>query len=217
MQTKQIIEQISSLLLELNRAKSASPHDDLSGGLPNDEIMAIKTRLMACIDRFAPNKSAYFENAKNLKGWDGYVAVGLGGILSALKSDYESGYIYTFEELVHGELFDDFLDMADELFNKGYKDSAAVVAGSVLEEHIRKLATRNHLDVLDSKKCPKKFDVLIVELVKVQQISEPQRKILAAWYGQRNEAAHGNYINVIKSEVGRMIDGIRDFMIRFPA
>jgi len=217
MQSKQIIDQITILLLNLDKAKSASQYDDLSGGLPDNELMAIRTRFMACIERFAPKGSAYLENAKNVTGFNGHIVLGLGGILNALKSDYESGYIYTLEELIHSELFDDFLEMADELLNKGYKDPAAVVAGSVLEEHIRKLAVRNQLSIVDIKGKLKKFDVLAIELVKTQQISEPQRKILTAWYSQRSEAAHGNYKNVIESEVKRMIDGIRDFMVRLPA
>ncbi len=217
MQTKQIVSQITTLLRELDRARAASPHDDLSGGLPDDELMKIRIRFMACIERLAPKGSTYLESAKILKGWNGYMVVELGGILGALKSDFEAGYIFTIEELVHGAVFDDFLEMASELLKKGYKDPAAVVAGSVLEEHIRKLAMRNQLALLESTGKPKKFDALSIELVKVQQISEPQRKIIAGWYGQRSEAAHGNYNNVIGSEVGRMIEGIRDFMVRFPA
>jgi hypothetical protein len=217
MQTKQVVDQIESLLKELDRARAASPHDDLSGGLPDDELMKIKIRFMACIERLAPKGSAYSESAKILKGWNGYMVVELGGILGALKSDFEAGYIQTIEELVHGIVFDDFLEMASELLKKGYKDPAAVVAGSVLEEHIRKLAIRNNMTVLESTGKNKKFDTLTIELVKIQQISEPQRKIIAGWYGQRSEAAHGNYSNVVENEVSRMIEGIRDFMVRFPA
>jgi len=217
MQTQQITNQIETLLKELVRARAATPNDDLSGGLPDDELMNIRIRFMACIERLAPKGSTYLESAKSLKGWNGHVAVELGGILRALKSDFEAGYILTIEELVHGAVFDDFLEMASELLKKGYKDPAAVVAGSVLEEHIRKLAIRNQLIIVEATGKNKKFDALIIDLVKTQKISEPQRKILAAWYSQRNEAAHGNYINVIESEVGRMIEGVRDFMVRLPA
>ena len=217
MQTQQIIIQIETLLKELDKAKAASPHSDLSGGLPNDELMKIRIRYMAAIERLAPKGSTYLESAKNLVGWDGYLVLSLGGILGALKSDYEAGYIHTVEELVHGAVFDDFLEMAKELLDKGYKDSAIVIAGSVLEEHIRKIALRNNLAIIGTNGSQKKFDTLIIEFVKSQIINEPQRKILAAWYSQRNEAAHGNYSNVIASEVGRMIEGIRDFMVRLPA
>jgi hypothetical protein len=47
--------------------------------------------------------------------------------------------------------------------------------------------------------------------------AEAQRKIVSGWYGQRTEAAHGRHANVVQEEVGRMIEGIRDFTIRHPA
>ena len=217
MNTQNIIAQIDALLSEVERARRASPEDDLSGGLPDDELMKARARLMAGIERLAPAGSSYLAMAKASKGWNGTIILELGGILGALKSDFQAGYIHTIEELVHGVVFDDFLEMASELLAKGYKDPAAVIAGSVLEEHIRKLTVRNGLDTLDTKNKPKSFDTLATQLVKAQQFSEPQRKILVGWYGQRNEAAHGHYVNVIGSEVGRMIEGIRDFMVRFPA
>ena len=44
-------------------------------------------------------------------------------------------------------LFADFLEMASELQRKGFKDAAAVIAGSTLEEHLRKLATKAQLPI----------------------------------------------------------------------
>lgn len=217
MNTLQIITQIDTLLGEVERARRASQYDDLSGGLSADDLMKVRVRLMAGIERLAPEGSSYLTAARTVKGHNGHIVLELGGILGALRSDFQDGYIHTIEELVHGVVFDDFLEMASELLAKGYKDSAAVIAGTVLEEHIRKLAIRNGISILDAKNKPKSFDTLAIELVKAQQFSEPQRKILVGWYGQRNEAAHGHYANVIESEVGRMIEGIRDFMVRFPA
>ncbi len=217
MQTQQLINQIDDLLKDFERAKAASPHDDLSGGLPKSEMVRIRARLFAGVKRLAPSGTTYLQEAQKASGHDGQVIMELAGILSALKDDYQAGYTYTVEELVHGELFDDFLEMATELERKGYKDPAAVIAGSVLEEHIRKLATRNQIPLQDANGRHKSFDSLAIELVKLQQISEPQRKILVAWYGLRSEAAHGHYENVTAPDVQRMIGGIRDFMVRLPA
>ena len=66
--------------------------------------------------------------------------VSLAGVLTALREDYQAGYLQSIEQLIHGNVFADFL-MADELLQKPYKDPAAVLAGSVLEEHLRNLAT----------------------------------------------------------------------------
>jgi hypothetical protein len=52
----------------------------------------------------------------------------------------------TVAELIHAGVFDDFLEMANELLTEGYQHPAAVIGGSVLEEHLRKLAGRAGLE-----------------------------------------------------------------------
>jgi polyhydroxyalkanoate synthesis regulator phasin len=220
MNTDNAVNQIDDVLNEFKRAKSVSPHNDLSGGLSNDELMSIRIRMDACIQRLAPEGSTYRDAVKQLPyshgHFEGYAVISLAGILNALRDDYKAGYTKRIEELVHGLVFDDFLEMASELFSKGYKDSSAVIAGSVLEEHIKKMALSSNVAVMNNNKV-KKFDLLAIELVKSGMITEPERKIITGWYSQRSEAAHGNYANVISDEVKRMIDGIRDFMVRHPA
>lgn len=149
-------------------------------------------------------------------GNTGHKIIDYAGILRAVKADYESGYSQAIERLVRSDLFEDFLGMADELLDKGYKDPAAVVAGSTLEEHIRKLANNANIATLDAKSKKRKFDSLATDLVKVGIFSESQRKILVGWYGIRSEAAHGNYENVVATDVKHMIQGIREFMVRIP-
>jgi len=92
-----------------------------------------------------------------------------------------------------------------------------VLAGSVLEEHLRKLASRAEVDILDAKSKPKSVEALGVELRKAEIFAEVQRKTLSAWYSQRNEAAHGRSDTLVDVEVERMIDGLRSFIARFPA
>jgi hypothetical protein len=130
----------------------------------------------------------------------------------ALSADLEAGYTRRLEELVHAEVFEDFLDMATEFRDKGYHPAAAVVAGSVLEEHLRKLAAKEGLSPV-----PHSVEDLGVALRKHGTLTEPERKIMQGWYGQRTEGAHGRPENVIPEEVGRMIPGIREFMVRHPA
>jgi hypothetical protein len=64
---------------------------------------------------------------------------------------------------------------------------------------------------------PKSVEALGVGLVKSGTISEPRRKIIAGWYGQRTEGAHGHFDKVVAAEVPRMIEGIRDFIVEHPA
>lgn len=62
---------------------------------------------------------------------------GLVGVVVSLRADIEADYLQTIAQLIHADVFADFLEMADELQSKGFKDPAAVLTGSVLEEHLR--------------------------------------------------------------------------------
>jgi hypothetical protein len=220
MGSKDIISQIDVLLNEFNRAKAASPYDDLSGGLSMDEHVAIYTRMRAGIERLAPTGSSYFNSlieVNNIKCNACIKIIHCAGILQAMKADYSAGYLQKIEGLIQANMFENFLEMADELLAKKYKEPAAVVAGCALEEHIRKLAHNSSITVLDAKSKRRQFNLLTVDLVKSGLFSETQRKILAGWYGIRSSAAHGDYDNVIKEDVEHMIQGIREFMIRFTA
>jgi hypothetical protein len=220
MQADRAIDEIEAVLKEVEPARAASPHRDLSGGLPQDDLRRIRTRLAAAVDRLSPNGSRYARDAQEILArgsHHGVTILELVGVLKALKADLGDGYLLSIEELVHGAVFDDFLEMAAELADKGYKVPAAVLSGAVMEEHVRKLAARSGLRLDDTRGKPKSFDTLTIELVKAGHFSEPQRKILIGWYGQRSEAAHGRPENVIEADLPRMIEGIRDFMVRFPA
>jgi hypothetical protein len=218
MRTEDLTAQIDVLLAEVERARQASPYDDLSGGLGDDGLMGVYTRLRAGIDRLSPPGSRYAKEAEAIaerSGLVGEAVLGFGGVLQAMKADFEAGYTQSFKELVHSAVFEDFLDMATELLSKGYENPAAVVAGSVLEEHVRSLAVV--AGVSDAGPRRMSVDTMLIELVKHSHISESQRKLAAAWYGLRNEAAHGHFENVAPEDVRRMIDGVRDFMLRYPA
>jgi hypothetical protein len=138
------------------------------------------------------------------------------GALAALRADYKDGYLRGVEELVHADVFADFLEMADELLKKGYKDAAAVIVGSVLEEHIRKLADRNGVaTTVDG--IPKKADTLNADLVKKTVYNKLEQKNVTAWLGLRNDAAHGHYDNYDQQQVGLMLQQVQAFLTRNPA
>jgi hypothetical protein len=122
----------------------------------------------------------------------------------------------TVEELVHADLFADFLEMASELLAKGYKDAAAVITGSVLEEHLRKLAGLNGVPI-QAGAAHKKADTLNADLVKAGAYNKLEQKNVTAWLGLRNDAAHGKYGNYDEAQVQNFVDNVRDFLLRHPA
>lgn len=172
------------------------------------------------IERFALPGSVYMEDARQIaasNASDIWMTQQTAAVVQALHDDYAHGGLVAVEEIVHADLFDDFLGMAQELLDKGFIGPAAVLAGSVLEGHLHKLALRSDIELTDENGRARSVEAIGVDLRKRGVLTEVQRKSLAAWYAQRTEGAHGRSENLDPAEVGRTIDGVRDFIARFPA
>lgn len=143
------------------------------------------------------------------------------GVLASFKEDLENGYIQTVKELVHAEVFTDFIEMSESLLNAGYKDSAAVIIGSVLENHLRQMATKNGISCTSVDKrgesYTKKASSLNDELAKAGVYLPTNQKQVLAWLGIRNDAAHGCYEHYTKDQVMLMVQGVTGFLAQFPA
>jgi hypothetical protein len=139
--------------------------------------------------------------------------------VSIVKSAFSSlsSLLANLNELVHANIFNDFLEMADYLQKEGYKDSAAVLAGGTLEEHLRKLSQKNEIATEKEDSRPKKADRLNADLTSANVYSKLDQKNVTAWLDLRNKAAHGKYSYYSKEQVALMIQGIRDFISRYPA
>jgi hypothetical protein len=198
------------------------------------ELREASTRMKAAIERLSPRESTYRSSAEEVvKGSIGRAPYNsrlgfqldspqhqsreLAAILTAMRADYEAGFMQTFSELIHADLFADFLEMAAHLLEGGYKDPAAVLAGSVLEEHIRKLCEKNGLPITDSSGKPAKADRLNADLTGANVYSGLDQKQVTAWLDLRNKAAHGEYGEYSQPQVELMISGVRDFLVRNPA
>jgi hypothetical protein len=180
----------------------------------------ILTLLAGTIERVAATGSVYRRQANaayERYGHDnGYIITILTGILRALKADYAAGRLQSITELVHADLFSDFLDMANHLYSEGYKDAAAVVAGSVLEGHLRKLSEKNGISVEHNGK-PKKADAMNAELSSAGVYSKLTQKNVTAWLGLRNHAAHGQYNEYSKEQVALFLQSVGDFLSKHAA
>jgi hypothetical protein len=182
------------------------------------QLTGWRVRLAHAIERYAPPNSYYLEEAREaFTNIDTKACYRLSHALAQLREDYEKGYTRHFEELINASVFSDFLEMSQYLFDENFEIAAAVIAGSVLEEHLRKLAAKHGIALTSAKGRPRSVDELGIDLVKASAFAETRRKIIVGWYGQRTAAAHGNYGDVERDEVGRMIPGIREFIDNYPA
>lgn len=127
------------------------------------------------------------------------------GILKAAKNDYESEQLFDIRQLIEAELFDDFLEQAEHLVASGYYQPAAVVAGCVLEDGLRKLCKSNNIEIPEKPK----LDTLNTNLAKGGVYSKLVQKRITALADLRNKAAHGQWDEFTKKDVEEMIPSVR--------
>jgi hypothetical protein len=142
------------------------------------------TRMRAAIQRLAPPDSAYLERMRSTNEFE------VLGVVKALRDDYAAGYMRTLRQEINADLFSDFLEMAAYLLREEkLKQPAAVLAGGVLEEHIRKLCELNGIACSsseDSAAKPKKLDAMNSELAKATVYGKNDQNQITAWCGIRN-------------------------------
>jgi hypothetical protein len=218
---KAILQQIDAIFSHVDTLISTARFGDLSD-LSDQYGSEASTLLRSAIERLAPPGSSYVKNMGSITVYGGPQGLRtsirpLTGILKALRLAYASGYLQSVQELAHADIFGDFLEMADHLLDNGYKDPAAVISGSVLEGHLRKLAVKNSIDILKTDASPKKAESLNSELAANSMYTKLDQKSVTAWLDLRNKAAHGQYAEYSKDQVSFMLQGVRDFISRFPA
>jgi len=211
------LDEILSLYTDL--AKRAT-NDDLSG-LPEHEHYKLVVMSRAAIRRIAGLSSEYMKQLDEIADREKHRFIGarltaIIGVVRSLRADLSGGHLQTLAELLHAEVFSDFLEMADYLLTEGYKDPAAIIAGAALEAHLRRLAELHGIS-LAARDRPKKADQLNADLAGLEIYSKLDQKGVTAWLDLRNKAAHGKFADYTREQVALLLEGIRDFMLRCPA
>jgi hypothetical protein len=141
------------------------------------------------------------------------------GILNAVKNEILNGYFNDLKGLVSSDLYSDFLEMAEHLLEENYKDPAAVIIGSVLEEHLRQLCIKHDIEltiVSNGKTKQKKASQLNVDLTKAITLNKLDNKNVTAWLDLRNCAAHGQYDQYSQNQVKELLMNVQSFISRYP-
>ncbi|KUO18441.1 hypothetical protein AQJ91_25560 [Streptomyces dysideae] len=91
------------------------------------------------------------------------------------------------------------------------------MTGTTLEVHVRALCVKHSVDIALPNGSPKKADTMNADLKKAGVYDGLRQKQITAWMDLRNKAAHGDYAEYDKAQVRLFIDGVRDFMVKYPA
>lgn len=179
---------------------------------------AMVSSILAAVERNAPHRS-YVDQARTYSagGRVNTPAVNrMLGVLLSVRQDIEAGYVRTIEDRARDTLSGDLLETADSIA-KYHAAPAIVLAVSVLEEHVRKLAEARDVATLKRDGRHRSFEDMIADLQREDAITSTEKRTASVWYAQRTEAAHGHFENVVADEAPRIISGVRDFLVRHPA
>ncbi len=199
----------------LTKAK-ANKTEGFKAGYP--ELKSFKTIALSFIlDLFGKDHLYYVEFAQLTKD-SHYINIQAAiNIIDNIKSEIENGWLSGVKAIVSAEIFSDFMDMANHLLEKDYEDAAAVMIGSVLEEHIRQLCLKHNINITresKGKQVPLKADSMNNELVKANVYNILDQKSVTTNLDLRNKAAHGKYDEYDKSQVELMYSSVLNFMTR---
>ena len=133
------------------------------------------------------------------------------GALESIKYELENGLLSDIQKLLQADIFSDFLEMGEHLLKEGYKDAAAVIIGSVLEDTLRKLCDSNGINTVNPKGKPLTIDPLNSELAKAEVYNKLIQKQITSWADLRNNAAHGHFDKYDDKQVEMMLIFVQTF------
>jgi hypothetical protein len=135
--------------------------------------------------------------------------------VKAALDDLKGGYFFEPKVLLEAEVFSDLLEQAEELQRAGYKDAAAVLAGAVLEKHLRSMCARRGIMLLKPNGKHKMINDMNDELAKAGAYNALKKKQVTAWADLRNNAAHGNTTAFAATDVDALLRDVADFCASF--
>lgn len=127
------------------------------------------------------------------------------------KSVIENNELDSWRYAVSAQDFSEFLDHAKDYHKRGNKELAGVIASAVLEDTIKKVATKYGIELLQDGKY-KKSELLIDELVKANAFNSTKAKIIKSSGALRNKASHANWDEFDIKDVGIMIQNVEQFI-----
>jgi hypothetical protein len=153
--------------------------------------------------------TAYASEAKRImdsqKGTVSWRAENMHATLIRLLEDIELGLLASIENSAIAVTFDKFLDHGMEYLNQGRKNEAAVIAGIVFEDTVRRLCRTRTINENGIK-----LDTLITQLVNANVLTALKAKRARAAAALRTSAAHARWDDFTLEDVRPAIEMTRE-------
>lgn len=128
--------------------------------------------------------------------------------MRAVREDAEHGFLIDLRTLVAGEVFGDFLDMANHLLEQGYHVPAASLAGAVLEDGLRRVAGARFVEL----KPMDGAGAISSKVARAGAHSALWQRQLALAIEVRNNADHGRFEQLDPAVVREMLRIVQSYL-----
>jgi len=210
---EKLAERIDQLLQKAEKVKSThKPNPPGVIGFPtlNEDIfLEWKSNVENLIFLTTGENSVYHKNFsdKVKNGHKSHVDFGI-GVLRALKEDLALGFLSDIKDLVIAEVFSDFLDITKHLLDNNYKDPAASLVGAVLEDSLRKIASKHNIQVKNNDDIAS----LNTKIADKEIYNRLVQRQIQAWKGIRDSADHGKFDDYKIDDVISILNGVERFI-----
>lgn len=215
-----LLDRVNHLLQKGEEALTTEKFIELKGHVIDAGMhMGFRTASLSFIRMLYGEHHIYYSDFNNKTSTNRSINLKVGiNIVQSIRDELENGWLFSIKEIVSAEIFSDFLEMSKYLLDEKYKDPAAVMIGSVLEEHLRLLCENNSVPVTfinkKEEEIPKKADLINSDLVKANVYGILEQKNITAWLDLRNRAAHGRYEDYTLEQVNLMYYGVLNFITK---
>ncbi len=173
-----------------------------------------KVSSLTLIEQIGGKQSTYYEHFAQCTTGDYFPSFKQAhAVLRRLRDDFAKGYVRDLRELAAAEVFGDLLEMAEHLQQKGYHHGTVSIAGAVLEDCLRRV----HLKRIGEWEGDSGISKLGTNLYKHDPEFYPKTRHqqVTAWATLRNEVDHGRAKEVDPGDSKRMVEGVRDFVLKY--
>ena len=129
------------------------------------------------------------------------------GLLQSVQLEAQAGLLTKLEDQIVATAFDDFLDHASQYHKSGKVKEAAVLASAVLEDTVKRIATKSGINPTGLSLEP-----LIDELARLDVVTPVKAKRLKSYAAIRNHALHAEWEKLDLKDVGAQISGLRELL-----
>jgi len=130
------------------------------------------------------------------------------GVFRAAKEDYLGGYLFRLSASISGEVYGDFVVLAKNALDEGYKDVAAVLACAALEDALKRYAQSNGLDITD-----KSMSDVVNTLKSKGMVQGAQKTLLDTMPRLRNYAMHANWEKISPEDSAGILGFVEKFIL----